>query len=135
MAECYTCGANVPKGQGYRREVYTGHSTGTYYGRRLSMSSRTRYGMHTLCESCAVRFDKRRTSRALWAVGIVLALILIGALSPHNDSSSHPAATSASMTGGSSTSVDPAKVHPRRHRAHGRVLEIPSHTTGGAESP
>jgi len=26
MAECYRCGRLVPRGHGYRREVYTGHS-------------------------------------------------------------------------------------------------------------
>jgi hypothetical protein len=134
MADCYNCGANVPKGQGYRREVYTGHSTRIYYGRRLSGSSGSRYGVRTLCKSCAVRFDKRRTNRALLTAGIVLALILWGAFSSHDNDSSHTATTSASVAGVSSSSVDPsrkdsgvpAKNHLKRH-PHRRVLEIPSH--------
>jgi hypothetical protein len=126
MAECYNCGADVPKGQGYRREVYTGHSTRMYYGRRVSGSTGRRYGMHTLCQSCADRFDKRRTNRALLVAGIVLALILAGAFSSHDNGSSNPTATSA-FAGGSSSSVDPSKEHLKRRRSQGRVLEIPSH--------
>ena len=135
MAECYNCGANVPKGQGYRREVYTGHTTRMYYGRRVSGSSGRRYGIHTLCQSCAVGFDKRRTNRRLLTAGIVLALILAGAFSSKDNGSSHPSATSASMAGGSSSTVDPSKVHSKRHRTHGRVLEIPSHEIPSHESP
>jgi hypothetical protein len=53
MADCYMCGAFIPRGQGYRRNVQTGTSHRVYYGRRPGGSSGVQYGTRTVCHTCA----------------------------------------------------------------------------------
>ena len=53
MADCYLCGAFIPRGQGYRRNVQTGTFHRVYYGRRPGGSSGVQYGMRTVCHTCA----------------------------------------------------------------------------------
>lgn len=53
MADCYLCGAFIPRGQGYRRNVQTGTSHRVYYGRRPGGSSGVQYGTRTVCHTCA----------------------------------------------------------------------------------
>ena len=63
MVGCYICGT---QGADYRRTVYTGHSVGSWFGRRSSgMSTRTHYGPRTVCEGCAAQMDKGHQMR--WA--------------------------------------------------------------------
>jgi hypothetical protein len=101
MAECYNCGANVPKGQGYRREVYTGHSSRMYFGRRVSSSRGNSYGVRTICSSCAQGMaDRKRKSVAVLGT-IFLLLILAGHF---NEKTSNRAASSADVTGAASAS-------------------------------
>src|ERR1700687_2206154 len=96
MAECYNCGTAVPRGQGYRREVYTGHSSRIYWGRRVSGSGGSRFGVRTVCGRCAGNIDKRksRNRRLFW--GTVGGLLLLGALS-HNDSQPPPKVSAAAI--------------------------------------
>ena len=118
MAECYECGAGVPSGHGYRREVYTGHSTRIYHGRRVSGSTGSKYGIRTLCASCAIELDKRRTNRRLFWAAAVLGLILLAALS-HDDSSSRTTTSAASIAGPASA---PSVVDLAASRKEARIL-------------
>lgn len=55
---CYLCGCEFPAHQAYRREVNTGNSSRTYYGRRgVSFSSGKSSGLRTLCPSCGRSHD------------------------------------------------------------------------------
>jgi hypothetical protein len=111
MAECYKCGAYVARGQGYRREVYTGHSTRFYMGRGSSTSTARRYGIHTLCEECAHRGD---TGKVLGAVAIA-AFILFAVISGGSNSTK-TTTTSATASGvtSSSTKEIPVRIHDRK---------------------
>lgn len=80
MASCYQCGRS---GASYRRDVVTGRSNTTYYGKRsTSYSTRTNTGLRTVCEDCAFSIDKSRLILSiigLWVATIVL-IGLIGSL-------------------------------------------------------
>ncbi len=57
MANCYCCGRS---GANFRRNVSTGSSFGSWgSSRSVGSSSRTYYGLRTVCEPCAARIDKR----------------------------------------------------------------------------
>lgn len=53
MADCYLCGAYIPRGQGYRRNVQTGTSHRIYVGRRPGGLTGVQYGTRTVCHTCA----------------------------------------------------------------------------------
>jgi hypothetical protein len=78
MASCYHCGRG---GADYRRNVVTGRSNTTYYGKRsTSFSTRTNSGLRTVCENCAFDIDKGRLVSSiigLWILNIVLAGLII----------------------------------------------------------
>jgi len=76
MASCYICGQN---GSNYRRTVITGYSTGSYHGKTTSHSSRTYYGIRTLCENCAFNHDKRKIVKGIilrWVIVIILVIFI-----------------------------------------------------------
>jgi hypothetical protein len=102
MAECYNCGAYIPKGQGYRREVYTGHSNRIYFGRRLSGSTGNRYGVRTICASCVQRIADRRRRTAITVVAII-AFLYVASL--FDNSSSNRTSPSAAGTGATASSL------------------------------
>lgn len=84
MAECYHCGAYIPKGQSHRREVGTGRSDRTHYGKnRVSYSNETRKGIRSLCANCAYAQDEKNRQEAesqklmLYAFGAVALVIFI----------------------------------------------------------
>jgi hypothetical protein len=106
MAECYRCGGFVPRGQGYRREVYTGHSNRLYFGRRVSGSTGNRYGVRTICASCASDLDRRKRHVAFFWLAVVGGIYLLG-------------------TVGSETKPPDPPVVSKTTSAS--VLEIPSH--------
>ena len=78
MASCYHCGRG---GVDYRRNVVTGRSNSTYYGKRsTSYSTRTNTGLRSVCESCAFDIDKGRLVRnivALWFLNVILISLII----------------------------------------------------------
>jgi hypothetical protein len=78
MASCYHCGKNGSSL--HRRNVTTGSSKGTYYGKSVSFSSRTYNGLRTLCEDCAFSHDKgiiRRGIISRWIIVAILSYIII----------------------------------------------------------
>jgi hypothetical protein len=104
MADCYNCGASIAPGQGYRREVYTGQSSRFYYGRRLSASSGSSYGMRTIRGECVQRMADRKVRNATIALVVFIALGLQG-------KSSNRTTTSADIVGiPSATSGTPHRV-------------------------
>lgn len=69
MANCYCCGRS---GANFRRNVTTGSSFGSWgSSRSVGSSSRTYYGLRTVCEFCAFKIDRRKRN-----VRIVLLLVL-----------------------------------------------------------
>jgi len=109
MADCYNCGAAIPRGQGYRREVYTGHSSRFYYGRRFSASSGSSSGIRTICGECAQRMDDRKARNAVIALVAFVVFIAIGM---HDKATNSKTTASADIVGAPSTLIVP----PRRAR-------------------
>lgn len=69
MANCYNCGNS---GATYRREVYTGSSTGNWVSNRsYGSSSRSYSGLRSLCERCAANHDKSKQKRLTIFFGII----------------------------------------------------------------
>jgi predicted nucleic acid-binding Zn ribbon protein len=96
MAECFVCGAAIPKGGGIRKRVYTGSSVGGFnlfnsvvlswlansMISRRRPSVRSYYSFRTVCSSCAVAIDgwerkKRLAIIALLGVFLLVALYTI----------------------------------------------------------
>jgi hypothetical protein len=114
MADCFHCGAEIGRGQGVRREVYTGHSSGSsfsYGSGNYYRSRRSNYAIHTLCRDCAEKNDQGKAMRAVVGVGVVLAVLAAGSVSQHKSSSPAEAAPASG-----SVLVIPS-VHPE-HRTH-----------------
>lgn len=59
MAECYSCGTFIPRGQGYRRQMQIGTRSSNYYGSRNGGSFSSTHGTRTVCSSCALVMDKQ----------------------------------------------------------------------------
>jgi S-DNA-T family DNA segregation ATPase FtsK/SpoIIIE len=57
MPNCYICGIDISKGEGYRREVYTGSSGRIYFSKRSSGSYGMYFGIRTVCANCASSID------------------------------------------------------------------------------
>jgi uncharacterized protein YgiM (DUF1202 family) len=76
MATCYRCGAS---GANYRRTTYTGFSTGSWSSKRsYGSSSRTYYGVRSVCQNCAKSIDTwNRIKLIFWAVVIIIAFYYI----------------------------------------------------------
>jgi hypothetical protein len=108
MADCYNCGASIAAGHGYRKEVYTGHSSRTNYGKRISYSTSSSFGKRTICRACNQRIQSRNAIFALVAL-----LFLVGIGLQAKTKTSNPATSSADVVGDPSTLI----VTPRRARA------------------
>jgi hypothetical protein len=91
MATCFLCGCAIPRGQGNRRRVNTGHSIGGFnlasnpvlgwllnsaLSKRLA-PIRSFYSLQTLCAVCTIKHAaaEKRTVLIL-ASGLLLAAIL-----------------------------------------------------------
>lgn len=77
MADCYLCGAYVPRGQGYRRNVRTGTSHRIYVGRWTGGSTGVNYGPRTLCRTCARIQDEQNSGGGLRAFGFLCLCALL----------------------------------------------------------
>ncbi len=77
MADCYLCGAYIPRGQGYRRNVQTGTSHRIYVGRWTGGSTGINYGPRTLCHTCARIQDEQRSGGGLRAFGFLCLCALL----------------------------------------------------------
>lgn len=90
MGSCYVCGAYVAPNEGYRRKVNTGDSFGLSFGKRITPSTRTYYGVRTLCAYCAKKHDeweKIKGALVLVAIGLFVFFYLIGYHSDNNATS------------------------------------------------
>lgn len=73
MARCYGC--NSPDAS-HRRYVNTGNSFSTYYGKRVSSSTRSYYTYKFFCSDCAKALDNgRRKTTAFILILLSIALI------------------------------------------------------------
>jgi hypothetical protein len=131
MAECFNCGAAIPRGQGYRREVYTGHSSWIYFCRRISTSRGNRYAVRTLCANCTQRLDKQKRLHFVLGVGAVLLLVVWAALSQDDSKTDARAAGEVSETSSAGTvsypdipSASETNITPPHHlkRRHHRTI-------------
>lgn len=77
MADCYLCGAYIPRGQGYRRNVQTGTSHRIYVGRWTGGSTGVNYGSRTLCHTCARIQDEQRAGGGLRAFAFLCLCALL----------------------------------------------------------
>ena len=74
MADCYHCGQT---GSSYRRNVTTGGSKGTYYGRKsITFSTRTYNGLRSLCANCAYNVDKSNIKSGIIGRYLILCIIV-----------------------------------------------------------
>ena len=75
MATCYRCGA--PNANN-RRETYTGHSKGNWWSSRSSGgSSRTYFGVRSVCDDCAKSIDTWKTIKFIFSIiGIIIMVLL-----------------------------------------------------------
>ena len=74
MASCYHCGQN---GSSHRRNVNTGGTNGTYYGKKsVSFSTRTYNGLRTLCASCAYDVDKANIRSGIIKRWIIICILI-----------------------------------------------------------
>ncbi len=93
MATCYVCGASDAHN---RRETYTGYSSGNWFSKRSSgHSSRTYYGVRTVCDNCAKQIDDWNTFKVVAIIAVVVILIVIGSFSKPQSSSSYQPTTSS----------------------------------------
>lgn len=71
QVDCYCCGCTIANGQPrFRRKVQSGQSVGNYLSRRsFGVSTRTYFGLRTLCIECARQHD------ASGCAGVVLILL------------------------------------------------------------
>lgn len=83
MASCYICGQYIGRNEGYRRRIKTGDSLGFSFGRRIVPSTRTYYGVRTLCQNCATESDKREKYKTLFWIVVIGGVILLGLLGKH----------------------------------------------------
>ena len=75
MPNCYCCGRNIlPTENTYKRELYSGHTNRTYYGKRISFGNSRHYSMKTVCAHCASNIDQQRTSQRK---GILIFLLIV----------------------------------------------------------
>ena len=72
MATCYCCGRS---GANRRRSVSTGSSHGSWSGTRsFGSSSRSYYGVRTVCNVCSDRIDRRKRNGRI----VLFLVILLG---------------------------------------------------------
>lgn len=72
MASCYNCGASPAD---YRREVYTGSSRRTNYGRSVTFGSSKHYGKRSVCYSCAKDIDWWRNAKVIFWQLLAIAFL------------------------------------------------------------
>jgi len=73
MATCYRCGA---PNANYRRTTNTGFSTGNWLSNRsYGSSSRTYYGVRSVCQECAKAIDRWNTIKLIFWIAVIAILI------------------------------------------------------------
>ena len=84
MPYCNNCGRNIPTNERvYKRELYSGTSQRTNYGKRISFGTSRYYSMKTVCENCASQIDERKAESGktfliiLMIIGIAIAAFFL----------------------------------------------------------
>ena len=121
MAHCYQCGVYLsPHEPQYRRDVYTGGSSGTSTGSRsFRVSSRSHHGVRTLCAGCAHSHDIWSNIKLAFGALIAIAFLSYafcdggGSASSSTGSASYSTRTSAPVSVGQTTAVTAASARIR----------------------
>lgn len=80
MPNCFSCGRHIHNQERtFKRELYSGSSMRTNYGKRISFNSSKHYSMKTVCSDCAHQIDQQRESSNK-AIVIIALLIIMGIL-------------------------------------------------------
>lgn len=84
MPYCNNCGRNIATNERvYKRELYSGTSHRTNYGKRISFGTSRYYSMKTVCENCAAKIDQSNAENnktfliILMVIGIAVALYFL----------------------------------------------------------
>lgn len=79
MPYCNSCGRNISTNERvYKREMYSGTSHRTNYGKRISFGTSRYYSMKTVCENCAMQIDEynARKNRTFIIIIMVIAILI-----------------------------------------------------------
>jgi hypothetical protein len=84
MANCNNCGCYIPTSERVlKREMYSGTSQRTNYGKRISFGTSRYYSMKSVCENCARQIDQSNAEQnktimvVLMVLGIIIALYFL----------------------------------------------------------
>jgi len=91
VATCYICGSDIPKGQGQRKQVYTGFSIGGFNFSSIAFVSwflnsllkkrvaniRSYYSLKAVCDNCAASIDLAERRKLLGGLIIIVALAVL----------------------------------------------------------
>jgi uncharacterized Rmd1/YagE family protein len=78
MPYCNNCGRNIPSNERvFKRQMYSGTSHRTNFGKRITFGTSKYYSMKTVCEACARQMDE---SSAGFIKTIVIILMVFGIL-------------------------------------------------------
>jgi hypothetical protein len=94
MASCYLCGAQIPKGQGFRRTLYTGMGISGFSLfsnvlldwilnsalRRRPAFVRSYYSVKTICGPCAANTEAADKRKLFVLLTVALSIIVFLAL-------------------------------------------------------
>ncbi len=79
MPYCNNCGHNISsKERVYRRQIYSGTTHRTNYGKRLSFGTYRRYAIRNVCESCARQIDEQneKSKKTILIVVMIIAIVI-----------------------------------------------------------
>ena len=78
MAYCNNCGLNIPSSERqYKRQMYSGTSHRTNYGKRITFGTSNYYSMKTVCANCASRIDESNANKSKTFLIIVIVIAII----------------------------------------------------------
>ena len=81
MAHCNSCGRYMkPTENVYKRQLYSGQSNRTYYGKRINFSSSTHYSMKNVCFECSKSIDQKNEDSNKLMLSIAFIIIILFAL-------------------------------------------------------
>lgn len=80
MAYCNNCGRNIPSNENiYKRELYSGVSRRTNYGKRITFGTSRHYTMKTVCSNCASQIDMQiaNANKTFLIIIFVIAICVV----------------------------------------------------------
>jgi hypothetical protein len=81
MAHCNSCGRFMkPTENVYKRQMYSGRSNRTYYGKRINFSSASYYSVKNVCYDCAKAIDEQSNQSAKTFIIVAFIIVIIGSL-------------------------------------------------------